>query len=100
MNLSRLPDRDERTVAVENAGYRVSYYALSFGALGICAYRSFVLGQVTWDLLALVVVGGAVNTLYQGAGRVLYPRWAVIAVVSFVVAVAMALVFRWLNAGR
>lgn len=93
-----LPDRDERTVAVENAGYRVSYFVLAFGALGISAYRSFFLGQSTWDLLALVVVGGAVNAVYQGAGRVLYPRWAVMAALAVVVAAALAAV--WINVSK
>jgi hypothetical protein len=95
-----LADQDERTLAVENAGYRWSYHVLSFGALGIGAYRSLVLGQATWDILALVVVGGGVNAAYQASGRVLYPRWVVMALVTLIAAAALAAAMVLLGAGR
>ena len=85
-----LPDRDERTQAVENAGYRWSYYALTFGVLCASAYRSFVLGETTWDLMALVIVGGGMNAAYQASHRVLHPRWAVMTVITLVTAAALA----------
>jgi hypothetical protein len=78
--------RDERTAAIENAGYRWSYLALSFGLLVIIAIRSFLRGESSWDLLALVVFGGVVNSVYQGSHRVLTKRWAMVSVVTFVVA--------------
>ena len=37
-------DRDERTVAVENAGYRLAYLVLTFGMLAAVAYRAFAWG--------------------------------------------------------
>lgn len=88
-------ERDERTVAVENAGYRLAYHALSFGLLGLAAYRSMALGQAAWDLLALVVLGGVLNAAYQGWHRVLYRRWVVMTIVTFVIAalVAVAILF-------
>jgi hypothetical protein len=94
---SGLPERDERTVAVEHAGYRWSYLTLSFGLLFITAYRSFAFGDASWDLLALVVVGGVVNTGYQAARRVLYPRWFVMALVTVAAAalVGAAMGFGW-----
>ncbi len=70
--------RDERTVAVENAGYRLSYLVLSFGLLGLSVYRSWLRGEAVWDLLALVVVAGAVTAVYQGGRRVLTKRWLII----------------------
>ncbi len=79
-------DRDERTVAVENAGYRWSYLVLSFGLLGLTAFRSFARGEAAWDLLALVVVGGGINAAYQWSHGVLYRRWVVITAVTFVIA--------------
>jgi hypothetical protein len=85
-----VPDRDERTEAVENAGYRWSYFALSFGLLIIGALRSFVLHEATWDLLALVVVGGGINAAYQFSRRVVYPRWLVTTVVTFTLAALLA----------
>jgi tryptophan-rich sensory protein len=91
-------ERDERTTAVENAGYRWSYLFLSFGMLALIAYRSFAHGQSSWDLFALVLLGGAVNAAYQGMHRVLYRRWAVLSVIVLIVAaligVAMVLLRR------
>lgn len=83
-------ERDERTVAVENAGYRLSYHALSFGLLGLTAYRSFARGEAAWDLLALVVLGGVLNAAYQGWRRVLYRRWVIMTIVTFVIAAVVA----------
>jgi len=85
-----LPDRDERTQAVENASYRLSYLTLSFGLLAISAYRSFVFREATWDLLGLVIIAGGMNAAYQASRRVLYARWAVMALVTFVVAALLA----------
>ena len=67
-------DRDERTVAVENAGYRWSYQVLAFGVLGLAAFRSLRLHQATWDLIVMVVMSGVLSTVYQGWKRTLYPR--------------------------
>jgi hypothetical protein len=79
-------ERDERTTAIENAGYRWSYLVLSFGMLGIIAYRSFAHGQSSWDLFALVLLGGGVNAAYQGLHQVLYRRWAILSVIVLIVA--------------
>lgn len=87
---TRLPDRDERTQAVENAGYRWSYLVLTFGVLVISAYRSLALHEATWDLIALVVVAGGVQAAYQVSRRVVYPRWAVMGLVTLVVGAALA----------
>lgn len=82
--------RDERTVAVDNASYRWAYLVLSFGLLASVAYRAFARDEASWDLLALVVLGGAVATLYQQYHRVLTSRWAIVAVASMAVALLMA----------
>jgi hypothetical protein len=55
--------RDERTVVVENESYRWAYLFLSFGVLLVLIYRSFVRQESAWDLLALVVLAGAVGTV-------------------------------------
>jgi hypothetical protein len=85
-------ERDERTTSVENAGYRWSYLVLSFGMLAIVAYRSFVFGEASGDLLGLVVLGGVVNAGYQGFRRVLYRRWVVQLVVTLTLAALLAAV--------
>jgi hypothetical protein len=82
--------RDERTIAVENASYRLGYMVLSFGLLVIVAYRSLVRQDAGWDLLALVILGGAVTTFYQGIHRVLSQRWALAAVLTALLAAIVA----------
>lgn len=89
--------RDERTVAVENAGYRCAYLFLSFGLLVLVAYRSFVNAESPWDLLLLVVLGGGVGTAYQGWHRVLSKHWAVASLLAAVVAAVLAAAMVWLR---
>lgn len=90
--------RDERTAVVENSSYRIAYLVLSFGLLASVAFRGFVLQESAWDLLALVVLGGATASIYQGSNKVLSRRWTTAAVATFVVAgllaVALAILFR------
>lgn len=83
-------DRDERTTAVENAGYRLSYLVLTVGLLTEVAFRSFRQAQNSWDLLALVVLGGVVNASYQGLHQVLYKRWILITALTIVAAAVLA----------
>lgn len=85
--------RDERTVGVENASYRFAYLVMSFGLLISVAYRSFVLQQSNWDLLALVILGGITATLYQGAHKILSRRWMMVTMATIVIAGLIAFVF-------
>ncbi len=85
-----LVERDERTTTVENAGYRWSYLVLSYGLLAIVASRSFSRGEQSWDLLALVVLGGIVNAGYQGIRRVVSGRRVLLSVVTMIVAALLA----------
>lgn len=50
-----------------------------------------MLHQKAWDLLALVVVGGAVASAYQAWARVLTRRWAIVILLSAVAAAVVAL---------
>jgi len=84
--------RDERTVATENASYRWAYLVMSFGLLVSTAYRSFARNESTWDLLALVILGGAVATFYQGSRRTLSRRWAVASAAAVLLAVVLGVV--------
>ena len=90
MNTTPLVQRDERTVAFENAGYRWAYLVLSFGLLMLVAYRSFARHEHPWDLLGLVVVGGAVGTVYQGYHRVLSRHWLILSLVALIIALTVA----------
>lgn len=67
--MKNLLARDEREAAVDRAGDRLAYVVLSYGLLLIVAYRAFVDGQSSWELLALVVLGGAVGGAYRIAQR-------------------------------
>ena len=84
--------RDERTTAVENASYRWAYLLLSFGLLISVAYRSLMWHESSWDLLALVLLGGAVTTLYQGRHHVLSGRWAILAALTLLLGGLLAVV--------
>ena len=84
--------RDERTIAVENSSYRWAYLLLSFGLLTVVAYRSFLWRESSWDLMALVILGGLVTTLYQWSQRVLSRRWLFMAITTGIVAAVIAAV--------
>jgi hypothetical protein len=61
----RLLNRDEREVGIDRAADRLASIVLSFGLLAIAAYRSLVEGVASWELLALVLLGGAVSGAYR-----------------------------------
>lgn len=86
----KVVEQDERTVAVENAGYRWAYLLMSFGLLVDVAVRGFVAKESSWDLLALVLAGGLVTTLYQGQKRILGRRFALGAVLTMLAAALVA----------
>jgi glucose-6-phosphate-specific signal transduction histidine kinase len=93
-------ERDERTVVVENASYRLAYLVMSYGLLLVVAYRALEWRQSNWDLVALVVVGGLAATIYQGAHRVLSRRWWLTAIVTAVVAAVVAAGMTYLASNR
>jgi hypothetical protein len=84
--------RDERTIAVENSSYRWAYLLLSFGLLVVVACRSFLWRESSWDLMALVVLGGVVTTLYQWSHSVLSRRWVFMAITTGLLAAVVAAV--------
>ena len=90
--MNRFLVRDEREIGVDQAADRVSYLVLSFGLLAIVAYRSFVGGEASWDLLGLVVLGGLVGAVYRMQQRVVYGRWLAVVGVTIAVALVMAAV--------
>jgi hypothetical protein len=90
--------RDERELRVDQAADRLSYLVLSFGLLGLVAWRSFVNDEAPWDLLALVVVAGAAGTAYRLAQRAVSGRWLLVALtttgIALVVGAAIVLSLR------
>lgn len=69
--MDRLLVRDERETSVDQAADRLAYIVVSFGLLFVVAYRSFTEGVASWELLALVLGGGAVGTIYRVSRGVL-----------------------------
>lgn len=64
MSIHQSVDRDERTVAVENAGLIWAYNFLTFAMLIDVMYRGWVLHENAWDLLGLVIASGVVSWIY------------------------------------
>jgi hypothetical protein len=85
-------ERDERTVAVENAGYRWAYLLLTYALLVDVAYRSLVRREAAWDLMALVIAGGVVCTIYQARYKILSRGWVGKVVLAVLVAAVIAAV--------
>ena len=92
MSASECVERDERTVAIENASYRWAYLLLTYALLVDVMYRSLVRHEASWDLLALVVVGGAVCTVYQARQKILGHGWVMKAALAACVACVLAAV--------
>jgi hypothetical protein len=88
--MNRFLVRDEREVGVDQAADRLSYLALSFGLLAIVAYRSFANREPSWDLLGLVLLGGAVGTGYRAWQRAISRRWAVVLAWTVIVGLVVA----------
>ena len=65
MSMTPSVERDERTVAVENTGYGWAYGFLSFALLIDVVCRGVFRHEAAWDLLALVIVAGAVSTIHS-----------------------------------
>lgn len=86
-----LLDRDEREVAVDDAADRLAYLVLSYGLLLIVAYRAFVDGQPSWELLALVVAGGVVGGAYRIARRTATREALIVVGITILAAAAVAL---------
>ena len=89
--------RHERAVAVEQASYRWAYFAMSFGVLGLVAYRSLLWREASWDLLLLVVLGGTVPAAYQAYHHVAMSRSAVRILAAAGVAAMIAAVLVWIS---
>ena len=87
-----LLSRDERELGVDLAADRLSYLVMSFGLLGIVAWRGFANGEAPWDLLALVIVGGVAGTLYRAWRGTASGRWLVVGIVTTGIALVVALV--------
>jgi len=88
--MTSLITRDERERSIDLAADRLAFLVVCYGALALAAYRSFVLGQQTWDLLGLVVLGGVAGLAYRLQKRVVNRPWALVLVTTVVLAAVVA----------
>jgi len=100
MSTTRSAERDERTVAVENASYKWACTFLTFALLIDVIYRGLVRDEAAWDLFALVIVGGAVSAVYQARHKTLPRAWGnkatlIVFVASVIVGAVAAIVACW-----
>jgi len=97
MSTSECVERDERTIAVENASYRLAYLLLTYALLLDVMYRSIVRHEGAWDLMALVVGGGVVCSVYQARQKILGHGWltkvVLAACIAGVIAAIVAMTF-------
>lgn len=97
MNNTPLITRDERTIAVEQAGYLWAYCFITFALLIDVMIRSFFFNEAAWDLLALVIVGGGISTAYQYIQNALTKplmnrAWLIVIIGSGVAAMIVAMI--------
>jgi hypothetical protein len=92
MSTPQAVERDERTVAVEHASYRWAYIVLTYALLVDVMYRGLFRNEAAWDLMALVIVGGAICAVYQARQKTLAHGWVMKAVLGAVVAAVIAFV--------
>jgi hypothetical protein len=90
--MDRLLVRDEREVSLDRAADRLAYVVLSFGLLAVVAYRSFVEGVASWELLGLVLLGGMVSTAYRLWRGVLSRQAVLVVAVTALIALVVGAV--------
>lgn len=90
MSRKQSVDRDERTVALENASYTIGYKFIAYLLLFDVAYRAFMLGESSWDLLLLVIGSGLIITGYQAREHILSRTWVKLTILAVVIAAAIA----------
>lgn len=83
MTAANVVVRDERTVAVENASYRFACSFMAFSLLLDVIYRSLVRQEQPWDLMAIVILGGAVSAGYQWRHKILTGRSIKLVFITF-----------------
>jgi hypothetical protein len=98
MNTEQLVERDERTVAVQNAACKWGFFSLYLGILLDCLYRHKVWHEGSGDLFVVLGVGVAVTTVYMIRHKATAPplgrkKFFIVSVVAiFLVAFLLSLI--------
>ena len=94
MNTEQPVERDERTVAVQNAAFKWGYYIVYVGILLDCFYRRKVVNEDIGDLFVVLGVSVAFVTWYLIRHKATASPWwwryfAIIYMVCFLVAFSL-----------
>ncbi|MFA4886473.1 MAG: hypothetical protein WC601_12010 [Desulfotomaculaceae bacterium] len=92
MKKNNAVEKDERTVAVENAGNSLGYKVLLYAVLLDGMYRSLIMREAVWDLLGIVIFSSLVGTVYQSRYKALPPTWARTALICIAISAVVAIV--------
>ena len=95
--------RDERTVAVENAGYKWACVFVTYALLIDMVCRGVFFHEQAWDLFALAIVPGAICFVYLARQKALpswRPSWKAMLFVfaSIIVGAAIAIILTMTHA--
>ena len=85
-------EKDERAIDVEKASYSLGYKVMAFAILIDVIYRSMKMGEAPWDLLAIVILGGLVSSVYQAQRKVWTRSWVRATILVFAVAAGVAVI--------
>lgn len=96
--MARLMVRDEREARIDDSADRVAYLVMSYGLLAIVAYRGLVERVASWELLALVVLGGVVGLAGRARSGAATGRWLAVGLTTLVVAAVIAAALAFLRA--
>jgi hypothetical protein len=90
MNTAQIVERDERTEAVEYAGYKWGFTFFTFALYADVFYRAVLRREAAWELLGLVVVGSGIRLVYQVWHKAMGREGAMAAIIGVFIAVLTA----------
>lgn len=92
---------DERTKIIANAGDALAFRILLIALLLDVCYRSLFMKDAAWDIMALVISGGLISTVYQLKYKLfqskgVFVKFALFAVIlGAVIAVILVKFLKW-----
>ena len=96
--MNKMVEKDERTTFIENISYKFGYMFLTYAILLDVVYRGIRFNEAAWDLLALVIVGSFIATIYQYKKQILkkdsIKTAALIMVAAFIIAFIVAFIIK------
>ena len=90
MSTGQIVQRDERTEAVEYAGYQWGFTFLTFALYADVFYRAVFRSEAAWELLGLIVVGSGIRLFYQAWHKALGRAGAMAAIAGVFITVVIA----------